>query len=644
MDGSDDNSAGGEVAEKVIQRWDSSSSNEARDRMLFEGSDRTESDRYLRAVDEIRRLSLQDPPSTEGYSPRRSSTSASDSLQLAMARLEDEFRNILVSRVNTVEADSLLSDLASVSMSSVDFVAEDVDGSFPSSGRQNDDFSVEDEEEQGVGGDDGGESKHIVGSSWRRSMSNIREIDLMPIDAVQDLRSISERMIAAGYTRECFQAYSGVRKAAVDQSLRQLGVERHSIGEVQRLDWQSLERKIRQWIRAARACVRIIFASERRLCDLIFEGLALDEGSGPEVPFSETVKGAALQLFGFAEAISIGRRSPEKLFKILDLHDTLLELLPDVEAVFLRPDDSSESLIRTQAGEILSRLAEAARGTLSEFESAVYREQSRTLVPGGTIHPMTRYVMNYIGLICEYTQTLSFLIVSKPSQMSHNSTNNAEESSQLHMDVRIPQIENDSPLAAHLIWVIAILESNVDAKAKLYKDSALGHIFLMNNLHYIVQKAKVMLELRKLIGDEYLKKLTGKFQQVATNYERATWVKVLHCLRDEGIHVSGSFSSGVSKSTLKERFKSFNATFEEAHKTQAGWIVPDPQLREELRISISEKLLPAYRSFLGRFRSHIETGRHPEMFIKYSVDDLEMALSDFFEGASPTMMSRRKPH
>jgi len=212
------------------------------------------------------------------------------------------------------------------------------------------------------------------------------------------------------------------------------------------------------------------------------------------------------------------------------------------------------------------------------------------------------------------------------------------------MEVRIPEIENDSPLAAHLIWIIAILESNVDAKAKLYRDSALGHIFLMNNLHYIVQKAKVMLELRKLIGDEYLKKLTGKFQQVATNYERATWVKVLHCLRDEGIHASGSFSSGVSKSTLKERFKSFNATFEEAHKTQAGWIVPDPQLREELRISISEKLLPAYRSFLGRFRSHIETGRHPEMFIKYSVDDLEMALSDFFEGASPTMMSRRKPH
>jgi hypothetical protein len=52
-------------------------------------------------------------------------------------------------------------------------------------------------------------------------------------------------------------------------------------------------------------------------------------------------------------------------------------------------------------------------------------------------------------------------------------------------------------------------------------------------------------------------------------------------------------------------------------------------LREELRISIAEKLLPAYRSFLGRFRHHIENGKHPELYIKYSIEDLEIAVGDF---------------
>ena len=111
-------------------------------------------------------------------------------------------------------------------------------------------------------------------------------------------------------------------------------------------------------------------------------------------------------------------------------------------------------------------------------------------------------------------------------------------------------------------------------------------------------------------------------------------------MRDKGIHVSGN----TCKSMMRERFKSFNAAFEEAHRIQATWFVPDLQLREELRISISEKLLPAYRSFLGRFRQHIESGRHPEMYIKYSMEDLETALSDFFEGCPPSLHSRRKSH
>ncbi|CAK9170593.1 unnamed protein product [Ilex paraguariensis] len=47
-------------------------------------------------------------------------------------------------------------------------------------------------------------------------------------------------------------------------------------------------------------------------------------------------------------------------------------------------------VIRVQGVEILSQLAEVARGTLSEFENAVLREPSRIPVPGGTIHPLTR--------------------------------------------------------------------------------------------------------------------------------------------------------------------------------------------------------------------------------------------------------------
>ncbi|EXC32298.1 Exocyst complex component 7 [Morus notabilis] len=611
MEPPEDSKIGLEEAEEIILRWDSTASDEARDKMIFDG-DRLEVDRYLHAVDRIQR-------SISSISISDDQAKVNSAIQIAMARLEDEFRNILLIHTAPIEADSLTDPSSSTHSSSA------ASSSGAAADFEDDPYEDKDDDEILQRGDSSNSVSY-------RSTSSIREIDLIPSDAVIDLRSIAERMISAGYLRECIQVYGSVRKSAVDSSFRKLGIEKLSIGDIQRLEWAQLETKIRRWIRAAKVCIRIVFASEKKLCEQIFEGLgtAIDDAC-----FMETVKGPAIQLFNFAEAISISRRSPEKLFKILDLHDALMDLIPDIDAVF--ESKSSES-IRIQAAEILSRLAEAARGILSEFENAVLREPSRVPVPGGTIHPLTRYVMNYISLISDYKQTLNELIVSKPSTGSRYSGDPTTP------DMEFAEREGKTPLALHLIWIIVILQFNLDGKSKHYKDASLVHLFMMNNVHYIVQKVKGSPELREMIGDDYLRKMTGKFRLAATNYQRATWVRVLYCLRDEGLHVSGSFSSGVSKSALRERFKTFNAMFEEVHRTQATWLVPDSQLREELRISISEKLIPAYRSFLGRFRNHIESGKHPENYIKYSAEDLENAVLDFFEGCPVSQHLRRRSH
>ncbi|KAL6537385.1 hypothetical protein OROMI_025919 [Orobanche minor] len=590
------------AAEKIILRWDSTASEDAGDKLIFTG-DRHEIDRYLEAVDELQK-SMSSADSSD-------SSSSSSTLQIAMARLEDEFRTILLAHTSPIEADSLTESTHS------EFASQELEG--------NAEISLNKQFEHQES------NASTTSSCCYKTSSSIREMDLIPSDAVYDLRCIAERMIAAGYLRECVQVYASVRKSAVDASLKKLNVEKLSIGDIQRLEWETMKTKIQQWIRAAKICVRVLFASERKLCEQIFEGLG---NSADDACFMETIKGPAIQLFNFAEAISISRRLPEKLFKILDLHGAFSDLLPDIETVF--ESKSSES-IRIEAIEILSRLAEAARGILSEFENAVLREPSKVVVAGGTIHPLTRYAMNYISLISDYKHTLIELIVSKPSSGSRYVS-----------DPNIPDIDlsefeaQGSTLSLHLIWIIMILQFNLETKSKHYKDTSLAHLFMMNNVHYIFQKIKGSPELREMIGDDYLKKLTGIFRSAATNYQRSTWVRVLYCLRDEGLHVSGSFSSGVSKSALRERFKAFNAMFEEVHRTQSIWLVPDTQLREELTISISEKVIPAYRSFLGRFRSHIESGKHHENYIKYSVEDLENAVLDIFEGYPVSQHLRRR--
>ncbi|GKA87080.1 exocyst complex component EXO70A1-like protein [Tanacetum coccineum] len=563
-------------AEQIILRWDSSKPD-----MIFDSCNRHDIDNYLSAVDLIQLSSNGKITEDNGQS-----TKVNTLIQIAMARLEDEFRNILISHTTPLELDS------------VNLLTKSDEDS--------------------------------VNSNGSRIGSNICELDVIPEDQINDLRLIAKRMMMSGHVRECVQVYGGVRKITIDACFKKLGVEKLSLGDVQRLDWESLNAKISKYIKAVKICVRILFASEKRLCLRIFENLGHDDDDDV---FLETVKSAVITLFNFAEAISISKRSPEKLFKIVDLHDALLDLLPDIEDVF--GSKSSES-IRVQASEILSRLAEAARGMLYEFESSVLREPSRVLVPGGTIHPLTRYVMNYISLISDYKQTLGELIVSKPVIGSRHLDNLTTP------DMDLGDHEGQSPLALHLIWIIVILQFNLDGKSKHYKDDALAYLFFMNNVHYIVQKVKGSPELREMIGDSFLKQLTAKITQASTRYQRATWVGVLYCLRDEGLHATGSLSSGVPRNVLRERFKSFNAMFEEVHKMQTLWSIPDTQLREEIQISISEKVIPAYRSFLGRFRTHIENGRHPEYYIKYSVEDLETAVLDFFEGCAVSQLSRRK--
>ncbi|KAJ6415804.1 hypothetical protein OIU84_004575 [Salix udensis] len=94
---------------------------------------------------------------------------------------------------------------------------------FTSSARSSAEF---DQEEFGGGDHDDGldpiqRADSTNSSSSYRSTSSIREIDLIPREAVADLQSIAKRMISAGCLRECIQVYGSVRKSAMDASFRE---------------------------------------------------------------------------------------------------------------------------------------------------------------------------------------------------------------------------------------------------------------------------------------------------------------------------------------------------------------------------------------------------------------------------------------
>ncbi|KAL8458733.1 hypothetical protein ACS0TY_036296 [Phlomoides rotata] len=423
-------------------------------------------------------------------------------------------------------------------------------------------------------------------------------------EAIRELRRIADRIIQAGHSRECIRLYAAVRKAHMENSFTRLGIEDLSSKNVQRLEWHIQQEKIRRWIRNAKICFHVLFLNERRLAQQIFNGLG---AQFDDDCFMETVRDHALMFFKFAESISTSRKSPEKLFRILDLYKVLSDSLHDIEKIF--PSRSGE-LIRKKAVEILFRLSDSVRGILSEFEKAVVGEPTKALTSGGSIHPLTKCVMNFIDSMAEYKQTLIELIVSKPSS-AHS------------------EFEGDaSPLVLHLVWIIEVLKINLKGKSKRYKDASLAHFFMMNNVHYIVRKIKGYVNLREMIGGDYLNKLIVEYNVAASNYLKSSWKKVSDCLRNDAKQNLGSFLSGsVLKYVLRQRFKAFNAKLKDVLRSQAAWSVPDVELREELRFSILQLIIPVFE----RHRSQIESGKHPQNYIRFSADDLEKAVMNLFE-------------
>lgn len=62
------------------------------------------------------------------------------------------------------------------------------------------------------------------------------------------------------------------------------------------------------------------------MCNQIFEDL---DPLGNQC-FAEVTMSSVIMLLSFGEAIAKSKRSPEKLFVLLDMYETMRELLPEV--------------------------------------------------------------------------------------------------------------------------------------------------------------------------------------------------------------------------------------------------------------------------------------------------------------------------
>ncbi|OMP02342.1 Exocyst complex protein Exo70 [Corchorus olitorius] len=549
-------------------------------------ADSADSSAFLDAIDELIATIRDWSPMASEKSVGACLVRADDLMQQAMFRIEDEFRSLMEQGAESFD----LSRSNHESAGNLSFDSDDEN---------------EDNEEGLL--QNGADLDHQIPVAQPLTDYDI-VIDALPSGTINDLHEIAKRMVAAGFLKECSHVYSTCRREFLEESISRLGLQKLSIDEVQKMPWQELEDEIERWIKAANLALRILFPSERRLCDRVFFGFS----SAADLSFMEVCRGCTIHLLNFADAISIGSRSPERLFKVLDVFETLRDLMPEFDSVFA---DQYCLVLRNEAITIWKRLGEAIRGIFMELENLIRRDPAKAAVPGGGLHPITRYVMNYLRAACRSRQTLEQVFDESNVGVPPNKLDDRGSSS--------------SSMSVQMAWIMELLESNLEMKSKIYRDSALCSVFMMNNGRYIVQKVKDS-ELGSLLGDDWIRKHSTKVRQYSTNYQRISWNKILGTLKLDNNSLA---SNGAAKS-MKEKIKSFNSQFEEVCKIQSTWVVFDEQLREEMKIAVTRLLLPAYRNFIGRFQCIPEIGRNADRLIRYSSDDVEAKINELFEGSS----------
>ncbi|KAL8193321.1 hypothetical protein R6Q57_026902 [Mikania cordata] len=557
-----------EVADPLIVKWDPDTSTYAKVTSLFY-ENRGEALEFVNTVNRLHKAmhSLVSENSNSELLIR-----AQQLMQIAMKRLQKEFYQIL--SLNRAQLDpesvSTRSSRTSARSSLSDFVDE-----------SDDEIRVAEE----LIGD--------VEDSAKRVMS--------------DLKLMADCMISSGYGGECVRIYNIIRKSIVDEGIYKLGVEKMKSAHVRKLDYEVLDLKIRNWLEAMKIAVDSLFNGERILCDQVFSSW----DSIRESSYTETTKQGASILFGFPENVAKnGKKSPERIFRTLDMYTAIADRMPEIVSIFSFPSTSS---VVNQARSSLLKLAELVRSDLTEFETLLNKESLKTTVAGAGVEKFTINTMNYLSLLGDYSILADILLDSSPPEVFLLPEAFFDRSSSKN---------SPSPVVTlWLAWLIFVVVCKLDGKAEHYKDVSHAYLFLANNLQHIISKIQSS-NLRYLLGDDWIIKRESEVKKFAASYERVAWSHVIDAVPTKG--------SEMTAEEAADCFKRVNTVFEETRRKQLTVVIPNGKLRDEIKLSVAGRLLPAYREFYNVQRSEIGKERKYAGIVKYAPEDMGKALSDLF--------------
>ncbi|KAI3460145.1 hypothetical protein Pfo_016808 [Paulownia fortunei] len=430
---------------------------------------------------------------------------------------------------------------------------------------------------------------------------------------VEVLRRICETLAANDCLDICIDMLVKVRYRRAAKALMRLSpdyLKTYTPEEIDEMEWESLETAIALWIQHFELAVKAVLVSEKNLCNQVL-GNIMEGMVWPEC-FIKIADKIMAVFFRFGEGVARSNREPQKLFKLLDMFDSLEKLKPEFSEIF---DGEAGADICSRFRELEKLLVHVSTRVFWEFGLQIEGNQDGLPPPqDGSVPKLVRYAINYLKNLTVDSYSAPMAQVLRTEQLWKAGI--------------LSNPENDQDLLKDAISnVMEAIQRNIESKKSSYKDKVLSQIFAMNTYWYIYMRTKNM-ELGKLLGEPYMKKrYRHAAEESAYMYQKQAWGTLVGLLDKEEIRRVNN-QEGLG-GVVRGKMESFMVGFDEMcqrHRTTYK-IVSDADLREQMKDATVRLVVPAYTEFFNTYSSLLlQAKSYPPP------ESIEALLGQIFEG------------
>ncbi|CAI9115869.1 OLC1v1016878C1 [Oldenlandia corymbosa var. corymbosa] len=431
---------------------------------------------------------------------------------------------------------------------------------------------------------------------------------------VEVLRRISSTLANNDCVDICIDIYVKSRYKRSAKALMRLNpdyLRTYNPEEIDEMEWENLETAISLWIEHFELAVKSVLVSEKILCHQVL-GNVMDGVIWPEC-FTKISDKIMAVFFRFGEGVARSNKEPQKLFKLLDMFDSLENLKPTFTETF---EGEAGADICSRFRELEKLLVHASTKVFWEFGLKIEGNQDGLPPPqDGSVPKLVRYAINYLKYLASESYSKSMAQVFRIEQSWKAGI--------------LSKPESDEGLLKDAISnVMEAIRRNIETKKARYKDKSLCNIFVMNTYWYIYMRTRGT-ELGKLLGEQYMKK---QFKIVAEEsaylYQKQAWGTIVRLLDDVEEELDRGNRDGAG-AIARGKLEAFMKAFDEMLKKHGSFYsIPDPDLRDQIREATVRLVVPAYEEFLKAHSSVLQAKSY------MSCQSVEGLLGQIFDGGN----------